>query len=265
MTRTLAWTLLALAAVSARPMGSTGAHTVREQAAVQARVGAPFDARVVLVADGDTIEAVPSGETRPLRIRLEGIDAPELGEPFSGEATRFVRAMLLRQRVRIDGRDVDRYGRLVARVAVTGRDASTALLEAGLACHFTQFANDPILAAAQSRARGAGAGFWAVAAAKPRCTGGAPAAAPTAPRSPAPDSRRDTHYRGNVRSFLYHGSSCPNANCRNCTRLFATEAEARLAGYKPAGDCVGRRPGGPPVDDARADPVESLRTVARPR
>lgn len=245
MTCALAWTLLAIAAVPAHPVETSVARTGSGQVAVQARVGAPFDARVVLVADGDTIVAVPSGDTRPLRIRLEGIDAPELGEPFSGEATRFVRAMLLRQPVRVDGRDVDRYGRLVARVAATGRDASTALLEAGLACHFTQFANDPLLAAAQGRARGAGAGFWAAAAAKPRCTGTAPAAPPASARSSAPGARRVTHYRGNVRSLLYHGSSCPNANCRHCTRLFATEAEARLAGYKPAGDCVGRRPRGP--------------------
>ena len=207
----------------------------------RARVGTPFDARVVLIADGDTLELIPQGETRRLRIRLEGIDAPEFGEPFSRQATTFTRTLLLKQLVRVEGRDVDRYGRLVARVTASGRDASLALVQAGLACQFSQFANDPVLAEAQARARTAGAGFWSATAPKPRCTGLAPRA-PGAPR-PAPVAPVAPGFRGNVDSRLYHLSSCRNANCRNCTRLFASEAEARMAGFKPAGDCAGRRKG----------------------
>jgi endonuclease YncB( thermonuclease family) len=216
------------------------------------RVGTQFDARVVLVADGDTLELIPQGETRQLRIRLEGIDAPEFGEPFHREATRLTRTLLLKQSVRVEGRDVDRYGRLVARVLASGRDTSLALVQAGLACHFTQFANDAVLAEAQSRARATGAGFWATGAAKPRCTGFASASA----RSGSPASSGETAskrpegreggpgapvargFRGNVNSRLYHAASCPNANCRNCSRLFASEAEAKMAGFKPAGDCL---------------------------
>jgi micrococcal nuclease len=219
------------------------------------RVGMPFDARVVLVADGDTLELIPAGETARIRVRLEGIDAPEFGEPFSRQATTFTRTMLLKQHVRVDGRDVDRYGRLVARVAAAGRDTSLALVQAGLACHFTQFANDAVLADAQSRARAAGAGFWAANAPKPQCARRAPRApgASASPRGEPPAgygetsaTRRDGRegapgFRGNVSSRLYHASSCRNANCRNCTRLFTTEGEAKLAGFSPAGDCVGRR------------------------
>jgi endonuclease YncB( thermonuclease family) len=46
----------------------------------------------------------------------------------------------------VEGRDVDRYGRLVARVSVRGDDAGTALLLAGLACHFTAYSSDVALA-----------------------------------------------------------------------------------------------------------------------
>ena len=45
-------------------------------------VGRAFDARVVRIADGDTVDAVPAGELRPIRLRLQGVDAPELGEVF---------------------------------------------------------------------------------------------------------------------------------------------------------------------------------------
>jgi endonuclease YncB( thermonuclease family) len=198
------------------------------------RVGSWFDARVVTIADGDTLELVPAGEATPLRIRLEGVDAPELGEPFSREATTLTRSLLLRQQVRVHGRDVDNYGRLVARVVAAGRDASEALLDAGLACHFTRFANDPVLARAQSRARDQGRGFWAAGAAKPRCTGLSGSSRQTAPAARSADG----YFRGNTNSRLYHAASCPNAKCRNCTRLFTSEDEARRAGFKPAGDCL---------------------------
>ena len=46
---------------------------------------------------------------------------------------------------------------------------------------------------------------------------------------------------GNVRSRVYHAKTCRNATCRNCTREFKTQVEAEAAGFRPAGDCVGRR------------------------
>ena len=228
--------------------------------APHARVGRPFDGRVVIDADGDTLELIPLGESKPIRIRLEGIDAPELNETFGRDATTFTRRLLYQQYVKVDGRDVDGYGRLVARVTVGGRDASRELLEAGLACHFTRFANDPVLAAAEKQARSTNRGFWSPSAEKPRCTGlattnrqtgGSSRGKHTLPAPPGTTGGRGTpparasernanptSFRGNVSSRLYHAATCPNAACRNCTRLFSTEAEARAAGFTPAGDCL---------------------------
>jgi endonuclease YncB( thermonuclease family) len=219
-----------------------------------ALVGRSFDGRVVLVADGDTLELVPAGESHPVRVRLEGVDAPEVNEAFGRDATMYTRRLLDQRRVRVEGRDVDSYGRLVARVSVAGRDASRALLEAGLACHFTRFANDPVLAAAERQARSSKQGFWLPTAEKPQCTGLAPRAGPVvrgpAGRAAPPSGSGATvssekvssekAFRGNVNSRLFHAASCPNANCRNCTRFFSTEAEARAAGFTPAGDCLRR-------------------------
>ena len=131
-------------------------------------VGRQFDAKVVRIADGDTLEAIPAGEQRPIRIRLQGVDAPELGEVFGRESMAFLRTLLFDKRVRIEGRDMDRYGRLVARVTTSGQDASTALVRGGMACH--AYARDAALAREESQARSAGVGFWARNATKPRCT-----------------------------------------------------------------------------------------------
>jgi micrococcal nuclease len=200
-------------------------------------VGVTFDARVVSVIDGDTVDAVPAGETRAIRIRLEGIDAPERGEAFSDRARTLARVLLLDQQVEIEGRNVDRYGRLVARLIAGGQDASLALVKAGLACHYTFYSSDPLLARAQAEAQLGGAGFWAAGASRPRCAvTDTPATATVTPpgaATPAPSA-----FRGNTSSLVYHAPSCPNYTCRNCTRAFASEAEARAAGFRPAGDCL---------------------------
>jgi len=199
-----------------------------------ALVGKTFDATVVRIADGDSVEILRTGDRQPLRVRLEGVDAPELGESFSREAQLFLRQLMLDKRVNVSGRDVDRYGRLVARLLVGGQDASHALLAAGLACQ--RFATDSVLAAAESQARAGGVGFWAASAAKPQCVARLRGAAGSpAPRTPAAGT---VQVRANVTSGVYHRPSCPNFTCRNCTRLFASEAEAKASGFRPAGDCA---------------------------
>lgn len=197
-------------------------------------VGVSFDARVTNVSDGDTVDVIRAGERIPIRVRLEGIDAPERGESLSERARTFARVLLFDQQVRVAGRDVDRYGRLVARLVVRNRDASVELVSAGLACHYTYYSSDPVLAKAQAEARLAARGFWAADVPKPRCAAGSP------PRSPAPIVTARAAFHGNTSSHLYHAASCRNYTCRTCTRVFASEAEAKAAGFKPARDCLPR-------------------------
>ena len=95
-------------------------------------IGVGFDAHASSIIDGDTVDVIPAGEKRAIRVRLDGIDAPERGEPFYDRARTFVRVMLFDQSAKVQGRNVDRYGRLVARIAVAGKDASVELVKAGL-------------------------------------------------------------------------------------------------------------------------------------
>lgn len=197
-------------------------------------VGVTFDARVTKVSDGDTVYVIRAGERTPIHVRLEGIDAPERGESFSDPARTFVRVLLFDQQVRVSGRDVDRYGRLVARLVVRDKDASVELVRAGLACHYTYYSSDPVLKRAEAEARAAGRGFWAPGVPKPRC------ANPSSPSRATPLITPTAPFHGNTSSHIYHAASCPNYTCRNCTRLFVSEAEARTAGFRPARDCLPR-------------------------
>lgn len=131
-------------------------------------VGTRFTARVSRVVDGDTLRVV-DGRGRELVIRLEGIDTPERGEPFSTQARNAARVLLVGKIAELRATDVDRYGRLVARVYVDGTDTSLALVDQGMACHFTRYSSDPQLAQAQEQARRHGRGFWAPGASRPAC------------------------------------------------------------------------------------------------
>jgi endonuclease YncB( thermonuclease family) len=118
----------------------------------------PFTAECVAVIDGDTI-TVRLGE-RKLRIRLEGIDCPEKGEPYSRRARTFTNDRTYGKVVEIRPKEYDQYGRLVARVIVNGQDVSLALVEAGLARHYKRFSSDPVLAEAERKAREDRIGIW---------------------------------------------------------------------------------------------------------
>ena len=215
-------TLLALAQRESSP-----APTLRSL------VGADFTVRIVRVADGDTVDALPLGEKRSIRLRLFGIDAPERNESFSAQATRFTRILLLDKQARAGGQDVDRYGRLVVTLRVGDIDASEALLQAGLACHLTAYSSDASFARAETDARQAQRGFWAPTAVKPKCVSNA-----RRDSGGAANSTQDQgSVHGNADSRVYHTASCPNFNCRKCTRVFASAAAARAAGFRPAGDC----------------------------
>ena len=191
--------------------------------------GTRFTGTVTSITDGDTVH-VSTASGVNLTIRLDGIDTPERDEPYSTQATRATRVMLLSKRVQLQGTDVDAYGRLVARIVVDGVDVSVALVRDGLACHFTRYSSDGTLAAAQKEAQRRGVGFWAQGAPKPAC-------AVSALKTQAPAGVAGP-FHGNTSSHVYHAPGCPNFNCRNCSRVFATGAEAEAAGFRPAGDCL---------------------------
>ncbi len=76
-------------------------------------------AKVERVSDGDTVIAVTSNQTK-LRIRLVGIDAPEVphgekqGQPFGEEARDYLDHLIGGKTVRVDAYGPDMYKRVLA-------------------------------------------------------------------------------------------------------------------------------------------------------
>ena len=104
-----------------------------------------WEARIVDVADGDTITVEPAEGGERIKIRLHGIDAPETKQPYGQAAKGFVNDVALYKQVevRVTPQGKDRYGRVIAVIALPdGAILQELLLQEGLAWVYTQYCKD---------------------------------------------------------------------------------------------------------------------------
>lgn len=92
-----------------------------------------FEGTVTHVADGDTISL---GD---VRIRLQGISAPETNERHGAAATGFMRELVLGEFVVCQSDGSRSYDRVVAVCVLNGRDIGAAIIEAGYALDCPRF------------------------------------------------------------------------------------------------------------------------------
>jgi len=125
--------------------------------------GDTFTGKVVGVADGDTI-AVLHDKT-PIKIRLQGVDAPEKAQPYGQKAKQFTSSLVFGKEVRVEVVSKDKYGRTLARVSYLGklhhRSLEESLLQAGLAWWYRKYSKDKKLGQIEEEARKAKRGLWA--------------------------------------------------------------------------------------------------------
>lgn len=115
--------------------------------------------RVASVRDGDTL-ILRCREQAEVRVRLWGVDAPELGQaPWGREAHRYLAQRAVGE-VRVESVDRDRYGRVVARLYRDRQDLGLDLVRAGWAEIYDRFNRRRDYLAARNEARRAGRGVW---------------------------------------------------------------------------------------------------------
>jgi endonuclease YncB( thermonuclease family) len=124
-----------------------------------------WEARVVAVADGDTITIEPPQGGDRVKVRLHGIDCPETKQPYGQTAKGFVSNTVLFKTVDVQStpQGKDRYGRIVAVIEIPGVGIlQELLLEAGLAWVYPQFCKDcGAWEAMEAEARRQRKGLWA--------------------------------------------------------------------------------------------------------
>lgn len=145
--------LLAGGVLALQPWGGGGR-------AEPAPLGATEDCTVRSVQDGDTATLACTGGER--RVRVWGIDAPELGQGDWGRMSRAGLATRLRnERVRLETVDTDQYGRTVGRIWLDGTDIGLEQVHAGRAAVYRPYNDNPDYTTAEAEARRALRGIWA--------------------------------------------------------------------------------------------------------
>ncbi|WP_243358343.1 thermonuclease family protein [Fundidesulfovibrio terrae] len=117
-----------------------------------------FTGTVQRVHDGDTVTV------DDVRVRLYGIDAPELDQPGGKEARQYLASLAQDRAVEVLPRDVDAYGRTVGvLLLLPGRqDLNAAMVKAGHAWVYKQYCRDcTALTISETWARLQGLGLWA--------------------------------------------------------------------------------------------------------
>jgi endonuclease YncB( thermonuclease family) len=126
---------------------------------------ATITGRVTAVADGDSF-TLADAQRRSIRVRIQGVDAPERRQGFSYASKQSLSRMIYRRDVIVNVDKEDQYGRVVGTVMVDGRDAGLEQIRAGFAWFYTHYANEmppvvrTVYIAAQRDAKNARRGLW---------------------------------------------------------------------------------------------------------
>ena len=120
--------------------------------------GTSLNCKIIAIHDGDTVNVrCPNGR---LKVRLYGIDAPELGQQPWGEQSRELLRSLLPATVRLEVMDIDRYGRVVAQLYNGYQDVGLELVRKGGAVVYSQYNNSRAYEVAQLQAKRDMLGVW---------------------------------------------------------------------------------------------------------
>ena len=119
-----------------------------------------YTGKVISIADGDTLRILyRDGQ---LKIRLAEIDTPERKQPWGTRAKQALSDKLFGQVVNVVEIDRDRYGRIVGRIYLGGRDINRELVAEGHAWVYRKYMRDGTLLVDEVAARDAGLGLWSL-------------------------------------------------------------------------------------------------------
>ena len=121
--------------------------------------------KVINVADGDTITVLDDTHTQH-KIRLTGIDAPEMRQTFGNVSKQSLADMVAGQSVAVEWVKTDKYRRKLVEVLLADLDCNLVQVKRGLAWPYMKYlreqspADQQSYAAAEIEAKAAKLGLW---------------------------------------------------------------------------------------------------------
>jgi micrococcal nuclease len=141
-------------------------------------------------------------------------------------------------------------------VAVDGKLLNRALIEAGMAWVYEKYCTQTecsVWRRLQEKVKASKVGLWSHSNPKPPWefrhpegkSGGTSEAASRGRRAENPSCEppqtaktdQTTILHGNIKSHVFHKSTCSQYDCENCRQEFVSKAEAMSEGYRPCGMC----------------------------
>ncbi len=126
----------------------------------EAQAKSTFAGNVTFVSDGDTLWVRPDAGGRPRKLRIDGIDAPEICQTGGEAAREVLKRRVLHQHVEVTVWRHDVYGRGLARIGLDGNDLGAQMVRAGQAWSYRWRGNPGPYAVEEARARAAGLGLF---------------------------------------------------------------------------------------------------------
>jgi endonuclease YncB( thermonuclease family) len=130
-------------------------------APISASAAETFYGRVVGVIDGDTIRITRN--LKSVKVRLYGVDCPEIKQAGGKEARALVRRLAFGRVLLIESKGKDRYKRIIGRVyLLSGNTLSRELVKAGKCWWYRKYApDDQYLKELEKEAKADKRGIWA--------------------------------------------------------------------------------------------------------
>ena len=96
-----------------------------------------FNGKVVSIHDGDTITILQGKQQ--IKVRLFGIDAPELKQPYGKKSKQFLASLIAGQVVEVEPRGKDRYKRTLGIIYFKGQDINAQMVLNGYAWAYVKY------------------------------------------------------------------------------------------------------------------------------
>ena len=93
--------------------------------------------KVVSIHDGDTITMLQN--KTQIKVRLFGIDAPELKQPYGKKSKQFLANLIAREVVEVDENGKDRYKRTLGIIYYKGQDINAQMVLNGYAWAYVKY------------------------------------------------------------------------------------------------------------------------------
>lgn len=112
------------------------------------------------VYDGDTCH-VMEGTTKH-KIRLSGIDTPEIKQTHGIQSRDALRELILNNTVTVEYSKRDRYGRIIGTIYHDKKDINLIMISTGNAWHYKYYDKQKTYADAEAKAKNNKLGLWAL-------------------------------------------------------------------------------------------------------